>query len=163
MDPQLIQDKIYEMRSQRVMLDYDLAACYEMETKRLKGAVRRNRNRFPADFMFELSEDEFEGLRSQIVTSTRGGTRYRPFAFTEQGVAMLASVLNSPKAIAINLQLVRAFVLIRRYGLSQSGLSERIKALEGKHDQRFEDVYSVLDSLHSTKTDEQPNRNSAGV
>jgi len=96
MQLQNIQQKIYEVRDQKIMLDFDLAQLYEVETKRLKEAVRRNINRFPTDFMFELSKQEYDSLRSQIATSKRGGIRYMPFAFTEQGVAMLASVLNSP-------------------------------------------------------------------
>ncbi len=98
MEIQTIQSRIYEIRGQKVMLDYDLANLYETETKVLKQAVRRNLNRFPPDFMFELSDDDLSNLRSQIVTSKEGwgGRRYKPFAFTEQGVAMLASILNSP-------------------------------------------------------------------
>jgi phage regulator Rha-like protein len=95
------------------MLDSDLAELYETETKRLKEAVRRNIDRFPTDFMFELSKTEFESLRTQFASSNRGGTRYLPFVFTEQGVAMLASVLNSAKAIEVNIQIVRAFVFLR--------------------------------------------------
>lgn len=111
---QVIQHKIYEIRGQKIILDFDLAAMYGTETKALKQAVRRNIERFPPDFMFELSSEEFESLRSQIVTSNkRGGTRYTPFAFTEQGVAMLSSVLNSKQAIAINISIMRAFVAIR--------------------------------------------------
>ena len=110
-----IQNKIYEIRGQRVMLDFDLADMYGMETKVLKQSVRRNRKRFPIDFMFELSKDEFEHLRSQFVTSNkRGGTRYMPFAFTEQGVAMLSSVLNNDVAISINIGIMRAFVAMRQ-------------------------------------------------
>jgi phage regulator Rha-like protein len=95
------------------MLDSDLAELYETETKRLKEAVRRNIDRLPTDFMFELSKTEFESLRTQFASSNRGGTRYLPFVFTEQGVAMLASVLNSAKAIEVNIQIVRAFVFLR--------------------------------------------------
>lgn len=112
---ELIQSKIYEIRGERVMLDFDLAGMYGIETKVLKQAVRRNLKRFPSDFMFELSQDEFALLRSQFVTSNkRGGTRYMPFAFTEQGVAMLSSVLNSEVAIEINIGIMRAFVAVRR-------------------------------------------------
>ena len=111
----VIQNKIYEIRGQKVMLDFDLAEMYGIETRVLKQAVRRNLKRFPGDFMFELSEEEFASLRSQIVISNkRGGTRYQPFAFTEQGVAMLSSVLNSEVAIEINIGIMRAFVTIRR-------------------------------------------------
>ena len=102
------------------MLDSDLATLYETETKRLKEAVKRNINRFPPDFMFELNSSEFQSLRTQFASSNRGGTRYMPFAFTEQGVAMLASVLNSVKAIEINIQIVRAFVYLRQYALTHS-------------------------------------------
>ena len=114
-DLQLIQSKIYEIRGQRVMLDFDLAQMYGTETKVLKQAVKRNIKRFPTDFMFELNKEEFEFLRSQFVTSNqRGGTRYMPFAFTEQGVAMLSSILNSEVAIEININIMRAFVAVRR-------------------------------------------------
>jgi len=147
MQLQIIQSKIYEIRGQKVMLDFDLADLYETETKRLKEAVRRNIDRFPADFMFELSKNEFDILRTQIATSKRGGTRYFPFAFTEQGVAMLASVLNSPKAIEVNIQIVRAFVFIRQYALSHKDLTEKLIELESKYDTKFKDVYEALKYL----------------
>ena len=112
---QLIQSKIYEIRGQKVMLDFDLAEMYGTETKVLKQSVKRNIGRFPSDFMFELTKEEFNTLRSQIVTSNRrGGTRYMPFAFTELGVAMLSSILNSEVAIEINISIMRAFVAIRQ-------------------------------------------------
>ena len=97
-----IQSKIHEIRGLKVMLDFDLAEMYEVETKRLKEAVKRNAKRFPHDFMFILTQKEFQGLRPQFATSKRGGTRYMPYAFTEQGVAMLSSVLNSEKAVSVN-------------------------------------------------------------
>ena len=116
MELQLIQSKIYEIRGQRVMLDFDLSEMYGVETKRLKEQVRRNPERFPEDFMFELKKEEFDSLRSQFATSNkRGGIRYMPFAFTEQGVAMLSTVLNSVVAIQININIIRAFVKIRQY------------------------------------------------
>ena len=115
MELQFIQSKIYEIRGQKVMLDRDLAELYGIETKRLKEAVRRNLRRFPVDFMFELNRKEFEFLRSQIASSNgRGGLRYMPFAFTEQGVAMLSSVLNSDVAIEVNISIMRAFVAVRQ-------------------------------------------------
>lgn len=129
------------------MLDFDLAEMYEVENKRLKEAVRRNIDRFPADFMFELTKKEMETLRSQFATSKRGGTRYPPFAFTEQGVAMLASVLNSPKAIQVNIQIVRAFVYLRQYALSHKDLTEKLKKLERKYNKQFKDVYEALNYL----------------
>lgn len=111
----VIQNKIHEIRGQKVMLDFDLAEIYGAETKRLKEAVRRNARRFPSDFMFELTKEEYNSLRTQISTSnTRGGIRYMPFAFTEQGVSMLSSVLNSDAAIEININIMRAFVAVRQ-------------------------------------------------
>ncbi|MCU0346727.1 MAG: ORF6N domain-containing protein [Saprospiraceae bacterium] len=134
MELQLIQQKIHEIRGQKVMLDYDLAAMYETETKVLKQAVKRNINRFPPDFMFELTAAEYNSLRSQIVTLKHAGrgkhSKYLPFAFTEQGVAMLSSVLNSERAIEVNIGIMRAFVAIRRYALTYTELSQRLTELE---------------------------------
>ncbi len=163
MELQLIQSKIYEIRGQKVMLDYDLAELYEVETKVLKQAVRRNINRFPSDFMFELTRDEYNSLRSQFVTLEEGRgkySKYNPFAFTEQGVAMLASVLKSEKAIEINIQIVRAFVFMRRYALSHQDLTEKLRALENKYDKKFADVYEALKYLleKDKKEVEQKNR-----
>lgn len=147
MELQLIQSKIYEVRGQKVMLDFDLAALYETETKRLKEAVRRNIARFPYDFMFELSQFEFESLRSQIATSKRGGTRYLPFAFTEQGVAMLSAVLNSDKAIDVNIGIMRAFVFVRQYALTHKDLTDKLNELENKYNKQFKDVYEAINYL----------------
>ena len=144
MQLQKIQQRIYEVRSQKVMLDFDLAELYETETKRLKEAVRRNIDRFPPDFMFELTRDEFESLRTQFATSKRGGTRYMPFAFTEQGVAMLASILNSPTAIEVNIQIVRAFVFMRKYALTHQELTLKLQELESRYDKQFKDVYEAI-------------------
>ena len=128
MELQVIQNKIYEIRGQKVMLDFDLAELYGSETKRLKEAVRRNLKRFPCDFMFELTKEEFTSLRSQIASSNkRGGMRYMPFAFTEQGVAMLSSVLNSESAIEINISIIRAFVTVRQY---LSSINSTVKEIE---------------------------------
>lgn len=148
---QVIQNKIYEIRGQRVMLDFDLAELYGTETKRLKEAVRRNIKRFPIDFMFELTKEELYSLRTQFATSNkRGGTRYMPFAFTEQGVAMLSSVLNNETAIEININIMRAFVTVRQYLTSANGtikeieeLKQRMKALE----QGNEDTLSAINDL----------------
>ena len=126
------------------MLDFDLALIYETGTKVLKQSVKRNLNRFPDDFMFELTQEEFKNLRSQIVTSENGGNRYMPFAFTEQGIAMLASVLNSPKAIEVNIQIVRAFVLIRQYTISHKDLMEKMKEIEDKSNKKFKDIYEAI-------------------
>ena len=110
---QLIQSKIYEIRGQKVMLDFDLAEMYGTETKYLKRSVKNNIKRFPSDFMFELTKEEFDSLRCSFSTSKRGGTRYMPYAFTEHGVAQLSSVLNSDLAIEINIQIIRAFIAVR--------------------------------------------------
>ncbi|HRO76952.1 MAG TPA: ORF6N domain-containing protein [Crocinitomicaceae bacterium] len=147
MELQTIQTKIYEIRGQKVMLDFDLAEMYETETKRLKEAVRRNINRFPPDFMFELTKNEFESLRSQIASSNRGGRRYSPFAFTEQGVAMLSSVLSSDKAIEVNIAIMRAFVFIKQYALSHKDLTDKLKELESQYNKQFKDVYDAINYL----------------
>jgi hypothetical protein len=140
---EIIQQQIIELRGQKVMLDFHLADLYEIETKVLKQAVKRNINRFPNDFMFELSKEEFESLRSQIVTSKRGGLRYMPFAFTEQGVAMLSSVLNSDKAIAINIAIMRTFVSLRQFALNYKELNDKITEIE----KQFPDIYKILNFL----------------
>lgn len=136
MEIQTIQSKIYEIRGQRVMLDFDLATLYHVETKVLKQAVRRNIERFPADFMFELSNEEYKSLnislRSQSVTSNKGGIRYMPFAFTEQGVAMLSSVLRSATAIQININIMRAFVAVRNYITSTKTISAELAEIRSK-------------------------------
>jgi hypothetical protein len=144
---QTIQNKIYELREQRVMLDFDLAELYGIETKRLKEAVRRSIKRFPPDFLIELTKDEWEGLRSHFATSKRGGIRYTPFAFTEQGVAMLSSVLNSDKAIEVNISIMRAFVLMRQYALSHKALTEKLRQMEEKYDRQFNDIHEAINYL----------------
>lgn len=152
-----IQSKIVELRGCKVMLDFTLAELYEVTTKALKQAVNRNIGRFPSDFMFELTKDEFDSLRSQIVTSSWGGTRYMPYAFTEQGISMLSSVLKSEKAIQVNIAIIRAFVMIRQYALNYQELSDRLRQVEGK----FDDVYEALDYLlqkDKTKSIQQERR-----
>lgn len=130
------------------MLDFDLADLYEVQTKNLNLAVKRNIKRFPLDFMFQLSKSEWERLRLQIETSNgRGGTRYLPYAFTEQGVAMLSAVLNSDKAIDVNIAIMRAFVFIRQYALTHKDLTEKLKQMEGKYNKNFKDVYEALNYL----------------
>jgi len=152
MEIEVIKSKIYEIRGCKVMLDFDLAALYQTETKRIKESVRRNLNRFPEDFMFELSEDEFLNLRSQIATSSYGGNRYRPFAFTEQGVAMLSSALKSDRAIEINISIMRTFVAIRQFALNYTELQNRISEIEGQ----IPEIYNVLNYLVEEKNTEQP-------
>ncbi len=151
MELQTIQKRIYEIRGQKVLLDFDLAKLYETETKRLKEAVRRNIDRFPSDFMFELTKDEYNTLRSQIATLDNTGrgkySKYNPFAFTEQGIAMLASVLRSPKAIEVNIQIVRAFVFLRKYALSHTELTQKLQELEAKYNKQFNDIFEAINYL----------------
>lgn len=146
-----IQNITYEIRGQKVLLDFDLAELYGTETKRLKEAVRRNIDRFPSDFMFELTKDEYNTLRSQIASLEKQGrgkySKYSPFAFTEQGIAMLASVLRSPKAIEVNIQIVRAFVFLRRYALSHTELTAQLKELETKYNKQFNDIFEAINYL----------------
>ena len=140
---EIITQKIHEIRGLKVMLDFDLAVLYEIETKVLKQAVRRNIERFPEDFMFELSKEEFDNLKSQFVTSSWGGTRKLPFVFTEQGVAMLSSVLKSDKAIEINISIMRTFVTIRQFALNYTELQNKIMEIEGQ----LPEIYNVLNYL----------------
>ena len=159
MELQVIQNKIYEIRGQKVILDFDLADMYQIETRRLKEQVRRNIERFPSDFMFELSREEYNFLRSQIASLKNGRgkySKYLPFVFTEQGVAMLSSVLNSPLAIEINISIMRAFVTIRNYLLQQSTVSKEIEDiwkaindLSEDNRKEFDDIYLVLTELAS--------------
>jgi ORF6N domain len=125
------------------MLDFDLAYLYEVENKRLKASVRRNLNRFLEDFMFELSELEFANLRTKFSSSSYGGLRYMPFAFTEQGIAMLSSILKSEKAIEINISIIRAFVTFRQFTLTYNELKTKIEEIENQ----FPEIYNTLNYL----------------
>ena len=148
MELEQIKKSILEIRGKKVMLDMDLAKIYEVETRVLKQAVRRNIERFPEDFMFELSEFEMQNLVSQNVIPTLnhfGGAK--PFAFTEQGIAMLSSVLKSKKAIQMNIAVMRAFVLMRQFALTYQELSEKLLELEKQHNQKFDDIEQVLNYL----------------
>lgn len=177
MELKVIQKKIYEIRGQKVMLDFDLAELYEVATKVLNQAVKRNIKRFPGDFMFQITAKEWEMNWSQIVTSSKKdktmrsqtvtaskqnnssqivmssrkhrGTTYLPFAFTEQGVAMLSGVLNSDKAIDVNISIMRAFVMIKQFALTYNELAEKIAKLERKNNKQFKDVYEALNLLLS--------------
>lgn len=151
MELEVIQNKIFEIRGERVMLDFDLAELYQVETKNLKRAVKRNIERFPEDFMFELTTDEWEILRCNFDTSSWGGTRYMPFAFTEQGIAQLSSVLNSPLAIQINISIIRAFVSLRRYALGYAELNKKLEAFMIETNMQFNEVYQALTELASVK------------
>ena len=132
------------------MLDFDLADLYKTETKILKQAVKRNIKRFPEDFMFELTRDEYLSLRSQFVTLEKGRgkySKYLPLTFTEQGVAMLSSILKSAKAVEVNISIMRAFVFIRQYALSHKDLTGKLKKMERKYNRKFNDVYEAINYL----------------
>ncbi len=147
---QTIQTKIYELRGQKVMLDYDLAELYEVETKRLKESVKRNSRRFPSDFMFEITREEYHLLRSQFATLESGKGRhskYLPHAFTEQGVAMLSGILNSDKAIDVNITIMRAFIALKQFALTNTELNNKLKELEESYNKQFKDVYEAIDYL----------------
>jgi phage regulator Rha-like protein len=161
MELQIIQNKIFEIRGMRVMLDFDLAEMYEVETRTLNQAVKRNITRFPLDFMFQLTKDEFENLISQFVTSSWGGTRKLPFAFTEHGVTMLASVLRSEKAIQINIQIVRAFIALRQYALGYAEVNQKLENFMIETNMQFNDIYQALTEMAELKESEK-SRNPIG-
>lgn len=142
-----IERRIFWLRGEKVMLDSDLAELYEVDTKMLKRSVRRNLERFPENFMFELTVKEWEVLRCQIGTSKRGGSRYLPFAFTEPGVAMLSSVLKSKRAIAVNIQIIQTFIQLRKMLVTHEALRKKIEAMERKYDKQFKAVFDVLRQL----------------
>jgi hypothetical protein len=167
-----VLNKIYLIRAQKIMLDLDLADLYEVETKVLNQAVKRNKDRFPEDFMFQLTADEWKkmlssqegagNLKSQIVTSSWGGRRKLPYAFTEQGVAMLSSVLNSPTAIDVNIQIIRVFTKMRGLLLTHKDILLQLEKMEkkiGKHDEQIALVFDYLKKLLSPS---QPPRQRIG-
>jgi len=142
---------IFDFRGYKVMLDFDLAVLYGVETKRLKEQVRRNISRFPQDFMFEITKEEYQSLRSQIATLKRGQhSKYLPYAFTEQGVGMLSSVINSEKAIQVNIDIMRAFAKYRAMLKENDDLSVEIKALDNKFTRAFKFLLEKIDALHQT-------------
>ena len=144
---EVIENKIYLIRGQKVMMDNDLAKLYRVPTKRLKEQVKRNMTRFPEDFMFKLTVQEFEILRSQFATSRWGGERYLPYAFTEQGVAMLSSVLNSERAIQVNIVIMRAFVKLKVILSTHKELSYKLKELESKIEKHDTEIQSIFDAI----------------
>lgn len=168
-----IQNRIYEIRGERVMLDRDLAALYETETKLLNQAVKRNLKRFPEDFMFQLTKEEYDLIRFEVETSekgkkplrlqietskSRGGTRYMPYAFTEQGVAMLSGILNSDKAIKMNIAIMRAFVEVRKVLMRQMDLKVQLKEIKdrlGEHDVQLNQIYDAMENLLDEKMSQQ--------
>jgi len=145
---EIIEGKILLIRRQKVILDADLAALYQVETKNLLRTVKRNLKRFPPDFMFQLKKEEFDNLRFHFGTSSQwGGRRYLPLAFTEQGVAMLSSVLNSDRAIEVNIQIMRAFVKLREMIASHKDLARKLDTLEKKYDDNFKVVFDAIRAL----------------
>lgn len=167
---QSIQNRIYEIRGERIMLDFDLAQLYEVETKALNQAVKRNIKRFPEDFMFRLSIVEWQGIRSQSVTASsstvslrshivtasqdKRNTAVTPYAFTEQGIAMLSGILTSDKAIHMNIAIMRAFVEVRKILLQQTDLKEQLKQIKerlGEHDTQLNSIYDAMENLLDEK------------
>ena len=148
-----VERSIYAIRGHKVILDSDLAVLYRVPTKVLVQAVRRNARRFPADFMFRLTSREFQILRSQSVTSKHaGGRRYPPYAFTEQGVAMLSSVLRSSRAIQVNIAIMRTFVRLREFLLTHEQIAQRLAILEHKYDGQFEVVFEAIRELMTPRS-----------
>jgi hypothetical protein len=150
LSPAVIERKIYLLRRQKVMLDSDLAALYGVETKQLNRAVRRNLERFPSDFMFQLTPAEARALRFQIGTSSEGahgGRRYLPYVFTQEGVAMLSSVLRSPRAIKVNIAIMRAFVRLRDILATNRQLAAKVEEMERRYDAHFKIIFEVIQAL----------------
>jgi hypothetical protein len=158
MDIEIIKSKIHEIRGYKVILDFDLAALYEVETRRLNEAVKRNLKRFPLDFMFQLTKDELDILMSQIATSRWGGVRKLPFAFTELGVAMSSSVLNSDTAIETNKDIMRAFVVLRQYALGYAELNQKLENFMLETNMQFNDIYQALTEIAEQKKADKPRR-----
>jgi len=156
MELQIIQNKIFEIRGLKVILDKDLALMYEVTTGNLNKAVKRNADRFPNDFMFQLTNEEFD-LIFQNGTSSWGGTRKSPYAFTEYGVAMLAGLLNSTKAIEVNILIVRAFVALCQYTLGYAELNQKLETFMLETNMQFSDIYQALTEMASlTEKDQKP-------
>jgi phage regulator Rha-like protein len=159
MELQVIRQKIYEIRGQKVMLDFDLAEMYGVETKALNQAVKRNIERFPEDFMFRLTEEEW-GMRSQIVTSSQKKRKLglTPYAFTEHGVSMLASVLRSEKAVQMSIAIVRAFIALKQYVVTRDGLTQHLRRVVERldaHDVQLNSIYDAIENLLDEKAEEK--------
>ncbi|HVU56760.1 MAG TPA: ORF6N domain-containing protein [Puia sp.] len=162
MSTSIIYQKIYELRGQKVMLDFDLAELYEVSTGVLNQAVKRNYKRFPEDFMFQLTREEYNRLRSQIVILENSGkgnySKYNPYAFTEHGVTMLASVLKSDKAIEMNLVIVRAFIALRQFALTYKDLERQIQEIwltVGNQDEQLKRINAAIEGLINGKMEKQ--------
>lgn len=159
MELEIIKNTIFEIRGNRVMLDFHLAELYEVEVKRLNEQVKRNLERFPEDFMFQLNESQWENLRSQFATANFGMRRTLPYAFTEQGIAMLSGILRSKKAVQVNIEIMRAFVHLRKMALQYSEISDKIENLESKYDAQFAEVFTALRYvLDPEREEKKPNR-----
>ena len=157
-----IKSKIYEIRDKKVMLDYDLADMYQVETRVLNQQVKRNIKRFPVDFMFQLTNQEFTNLMSQNVISSWGGTRKLPYAFTEQGVAMLSGLINSDIAISVNIGIMRAFVVLRQYALGYAELNQKIENYMIESNMQFNEIYQAIEVLAEQKKELDMPRNPIG-
>ena len=144
---EVIAARIFVIRGKRVILDKDLAKLYEVDTRQLTRQVKRNIDRFPEDFMFQLTKEELQNLMCQTGTSRWGGTRKLPYAFTEQGVAMLSGVLHSKRAIQVNIQIMRAFIQLKRMLLTNAGLRRKIEEMERKYDKQFAIVFTAIKQL----------------
>ena len=158
-DTDFIMSRIYFLRDEKVLLDTDLALLYEVKVKRLKEAVRRNIDRFPQDFMFQLSSEEWTSLRTQFASLKKGrglNPKYPPFAFTEQGVAMLSGVLRSSRAVMTNIAIMRTFVSLRKWMNSNKELAAKIKQLEGKYDEQFKVVFDAICQLIKEEKESRP-------
>ncbi len=156
MEVTIIQQKIHEIRGQKVMLDFDLAILYEVPTKVLNQAVKRNIERFPSDFMFQLTREEYNSLRSQFVTLENKGahSKYNSYAFTEHGVTMLASILKSDKAVKMNIEIVRAFIALRQYALHYRDLADEIQEIRQtveNHSEQLVKIYGAIETLLTEK------------
>lgn len=156
--PEKIEKKIYLIREHKVMLDIDLAELYEVETFNLNKAVKRNIERFPKHFMFQLNEAEFRQIKNTLINRNWGGRRTAPYAFTEQGVAMLSSVLKSKRAIQVNIAIIDTFVKLRDMISSHKDLVQKINTMEKKYDQQFKIVFDALRELMTPPTTKQKNR-----
>ena len=161
---EIIEKKIYIIRNQRVMLDSDLAELYDVTTKRLNEQVRRNIERFPEDFIFQLTDEEYKILRSQIATSNiiHGGRRYIPYAFTEHGAIMAATILNSPKAVEMSIFVVRAFVKLREIISGNKELALKLNELENKYEKHDKDIKAIIDAIRQLMTPPEKTKRKIG-
>ncbi len=164
LSPQVLAGRILVIRGQRVVLDSDLAQLYEVETKRFNEQIRRNLARFPADFMFQLTDEEFESLRSQFATSNRGrgGRRYLPLVFTEHGAIMAASVLNSERAVQMSVYVVRAFVQLRELMVDHKVLADKLDALERRVSHHDNSLVALIDAIRALTEQPQPAKRPIG-